>query len=85
MSEATAVKTEQREPGNIEMGPIKPEASRDRRAWVDLIIQLKREIKINEKRYSKEKEFPYYRGYLDGQRKMIRSLEWSMSEEEWAG
>jgi hypothetical protein len=52
-----------------------PQANRARSAWVDLIVQMKKQVKMDESRYRDELRFPYYRGYLDGQMKVIRFVE----------
>jgi hypothetical protein len=59
-----------------------PQAHKARSAEIDLIVQMKKMLKVDESRYRDELCFPYYRGYLEGQLKMIRFVETIFREKE---
>jgi hypothetical protein len=54
---------------------VSPQITKTRSAGADLIVQMKKTFKMDESRYRDELCFPYYRGYLEGQLKMIRFVE----------
>jgi hypothetical protein len=59
-----------------------PQTNKARSAGTNLIVQMKKMFKMDESRYRDELRFPYYRGYLEGQLKMIRFVETVFHERE---
>ena len=86
MGETTAVEKEQRKQGDGEIREsdvaAATQTNKARGAGANLIVQMKKMFKLDESRYRKESRFPYYRGYLEGQMKMIRFVETFLREKE---
>lgn len=63
-------------------GKVMPQTNKTQGAGENLIIQMKKRIKTDERRYVDELQLPYNRGYLDGQKIMMKSVEAILRGEE---